>query len=317
MAAAAPPDVSREGGGQAAGAPGAPEGAGGSGDHAATSAAAAAAQAAAATTNQSSAAVACGYTPPGGMPTHCAPSMAPGQFPQGFPGYDPSQFAQYGQFPGFPGYGGYGAMYPGMYPMYGAYGLYPQSGYYPQAFAGAPMSQPGAGGVGCGGAMTACGAGGCGNSCGTMACGPTAGSDVRDGGAPHKNMMPGDWICPRCGDHVFARNPACRRCATPKPEGAGLATGDGSFMGGCGTGGGLGLGGGGGGANQRVLPGDWYCPKCKDLQFARNKQCRMCGCQKPETGGFDLRDERAPPSRRSRSRSHRSRSRRHRSRSRE
>merc|ERR1712134_42100 len=25
------------------------------------------------------------------------------------------------------------------------------------------------------------------------------------------------------------------------------------------------------------LPGDWYCPKCNDLQFARNIECRKCG----------------------------------------
>merc|ERR1719305_1991298 len=32
-------------------------------------------------------------------------------------------------------------------------------------------------------------------------------------------MMPGDWLCPKCGDLVFARNIACRRCLTPKPSG--------------------------------------------------------------------------------------------------
>jgi len=34
-------------------------------------------------------------------------------------------------------------------------------------------------------------------------------------------LPPGDWICPGCGDHQFARNESCRRCATPKPPGAG------------------------------------------------------------------------------------------------
>merc|ERR1719313_2300857 len=54
-------------------------------------------------------------------------------------------------------------------------------------------------------------------------------SDVASGSAattatfPNSNekMMPGDWICPKCSDLVFARNVACRRCATPRPGGAG------------------------------------------------------------------------------------------------
>lgn len=35
------------------------------------------------------------------------------------------------------------------------------------------------------------------------------------------SLMPGDWVCTQCGDHVFARNPQCRRCGTAKPPGAG------------------------------------------------------------------------------------------------
>jgi len=31
------------------------------------------------------------------------------------------------------------------------------------------------------------------------------------------DMRPGDWACPNCGDHVFARNSSCRRCGTPRP----------------------------------------------------------------------------------------------------
>merc|ERR1719215_721102 len=29
---------------------------------------------------------------------------------------------------------------------------------------------------------------------------------------------------------------------------------------------------------------DWYCPRCGDLQFQKNKQCRMCGCPRPKAG---------------------------------
>eukprot|EP00927_Polykrikos_kofoidii_P013719 TRINITY_DN15962_c0_g2_i3.p1 TRINITY_DN15962_c0_g2~~TRINITY_DN15962_c0_g2_i3.p1 ORF type:complete len:127 (+),score=16.67 TRINITY_DN15962_c0_g2_i3:268-648(+) len=28
-------------------------------------------------------------------------------------------------------------------------------------------------------------------------------------------------------------------------------------------------------------PGDWRCPGCQDLQFARNTVCRRCGAPKP------------------------------------
>lgn len=30
-------------------------------------------------------------------------------------------------------------------------------------------------------------------------------------------MREGDWECPGCGDHQFARNTNCRKCNTPKP----------------------------------------------------------------------------------------------------
>ena len=32
---------------------------------------------------------------------------------------------------------------------------------------------------------------------------------------------PGDWECPSCGDHNFARNTNCRRCGEPRPSDAG------------------------------------------------------------------------------------------------
>lgn len=32
---------------------------------------------------------------------------------------------------------------------------------------------------------------------------------------------------------------------------------------------------------QTVSEGDWRCPTCSDLQFARNPTCRKCGTQKP------------------------------------
>merc|ERR1719330_1195943 len=44
------------------------------------------------------------------------------------------------------------------------------------------------------------------------------------------NMKPGDWSCPGCGDHQFAKNATCRKCGTPKPENAGMAAAMGGGM---------------------------------------------------------------------------------------
>lgn len=127
-----------------------------------------------------------------------------------------------------------------------------------------------------------------------------------------QQMMPGDWLCPRCGDHVFARNPSCRRCGAPRPDGACMpsdANGGSCYGGGGSYGGACGPPPRPANSNQRALPGDWHCPRCKDLQFARNAQCRMCGCPKPEQGRYDITGEYSgggPTARsRSRSRSHR------------
>jgi len=46
--------------------------------------------------------------------------------------------------------------------------------------------------------------------------------------ANSKPLSPGDWMCPSCNDHQFARNIQCRRCAFPRPEGFGpVPKGDG------------------------------------------------------------------------------------------
>ena len=42
----------------------------------------------------------------------------------------------------------------------------------------------------------------------------------REGGtaaAAASKAKPGDWLCPRCADHQFARNSTCRKCGEPKP----------------------------------------------------------------------------------------------------
>ncbi|CAE8581215.1 unnamed protein product, partial [Polarella glacialis] len=51
-------------------------------------------------------------------------------------------------------------------------------------------------------------------------------------------------------------------------------------------------------AEKERRPGDWDCPKCGDLQFARNAECRKCGAL-PRSVRDDSREKsRAPPPRR-------------------
>lgn len=104
-------------------------------------------------------------------------------------------------------------------------------------------------------------------------------------------QMQGDWICPACGDLVFGRNDACRRCGSPRAGttswGKGGAGGKAmnqammqrtfaSILASFGKGDGKSKGGKDGGK-----PGDWTCPNCGDLVFARNDACRQCGTEKP------------------------------------
>jgi len=33
-------------------------------------------------------------------------------------------------------------------------------------------------------------------------------------------FLPGDWVCPNCADHVFARKEKCGKCECARPEAA-------------------------------------------------------------------------------------------------
>merc|ERR1719453_1682996 len=85
-------------------------------------------------------------------------------------------------------------------------------------------------------------------------------------GGAKDGMQPGDWLCPACGDHQFARNTQCRKCGAAKPADGGGGGGAGGMQ--TMYGGGARMGGGGGGPNS-FQPGDWMCAKCGDHQFAR------------------------------------------------
>eukprot|EP00931_Biecheleriopsis_adriatica_P067361 TRINITY_DN41512_c0_g1_i1.p1 TRINITY_DN41512_c0_g1~~TRINITY_DN41512_c0_g1_i1.p1 ORF type:complete len:261 (-),score=35.09 TRINITY_DN41512_c0_g1_i1:53-784(-) len=82
-----------------------------------------------------------------------------------------------------------------------------------------------------------------------------------------KGMMPGDWLCTKCGDHQFARNATCKMCGNPKPgDGQGGVLTKPSYA--------------------KMMPGDWICPSCNDHQFARNQACKQCGGPKPAGAGL-------------------------------
>jgi len=127
------------------------------------------------------------------------------------------------------------------------------------------------------------------------------------GGGKGQQMKPGDWWCPGCGDLQFAKNDVCRQCSTPRPAGgkstAGMKQGDwhcpkckdlqfakNTECRRCGAPNpdpeksarelAEGLAAGHGGVLEK--PGDWYCPGCSDLQFARNTKCRKCGTENPD-----------------------------------
>jgi len=118
-----------------------------------------------------------------------------------------------------------------------------------------------------GGGQATAGAGGYGGSFGAGGYGGGAGG-YSSGGL---EMRPGDWICPKCNDHVFAKNSACRRCNTPNPnQDASTEYAQAAYS-----------------KSQSVKPGDWYCPKCNDLQFARNAVCRLCSTPRPEETGAE------------------------------
>merc|ERR1719359_1243313 len=87
-----------------------------------------------------------------------------------------------------------------------------------------------------------------------------------------KGKKAGDWHCPNCNDLQFAKNDVCRKCQTPNPDPEGSRTAMEA---------GIAAGHGG----QLEKPGDWYCPSCNDLQFARNAVCRKCSTPNPDPQG--------------------------------
>eukprot|EP00930_Biecheleria_cincta_P033469 TRINITY_DN23199_c0_g1_i1.p1 TRINITY_DN23199_c0_g1~~TRINITY_DN23199_c0_g1_i1.p1 ORF type:complete len:422 (+),score=84.24 TRINITY_DN23199_c0_g1_i1:55-1266(+) len=83
------------------------------------------------------------------------------------------------------------------------------------------------------------------------------GSGGGGGGAAGGEFMQGDWNCPSCGDHQFARNTNCRKCGAAKADGAGGSAGAGAGDG----------GGGGDGACDQIWVGG--LPEETDQEFLK------------------------------------------------
>merc|ERR1711972_807825 len=101
----------------------------------------------------------------------------------------------------------------------------------------------------------------------------------------------GDWICPKCTDHQFAKNQNCRRCGTPNPGCMPMFNMMAQMMNfaatkGASKGKEKGAGKGKEKAQARTESGtgtSWTCPNCQVLVFRRNSHCQKCGEGKPDS----------------------------------
>lgn len=67
---------------------------------------------------------------------------------------------------------------------------------------------------------------------------------------PRPQLRPGDWICPGCQAHNFARRDTCLRCQRSRPR-------------------------------PQLREGDWLCPACNAHNFARRQTCHQCKGARP------------------------------------
>eukprot|EP00434_Breviolum_minutum_P011963 symbB.v1.2.010547.t1/scaffold694.1/size172116/10 len=81
---------------------------------------------------------------------------------------------------------------------------------------------------------------------------------------------PGDWPCQFCKKVNFARDITCQACGARRPisgtYGTPLPAPEENPL-----------------QSPTGQPGDWTCPKCKAVCFARNPVCGRCNCPKPDT----------------------------------
>ncbi|CAE7019344.1 VAR3 [Symbiodinium sp. CCMP2456] len=82
---------------------------------------------------------------------------------------------------------------------------------------------------------------------------------------------PGDWSCQFCKAGNFARNISCKTCGAQRP----IAGSYGTPLPNAGQTDPF--------ESPTGQPGDWSCPKCRAVCFARNPVCGRCNCPKPES----------------------------------
>ena len=121
------------------------------------------------------------------------------------------------------------------------------------------------------------------------------------GGALRPPVM-GDWECPKCNNLNFARRDRCNRkdCDFEKKDldDYGTRMGFGNFDGAGPS------GNGGGGFHSDVEPGQWDCPRCKNMNFNNRERCngRMdgetCCLEKPDFEKYHVRPVRVHEHRR-------------------
>mmetsp|Transcript_8982 Transcript_8982/g.25815 ORF Transcript_8982/g.25815 Transcript_8982/m.25815 type:complete len:253 (+) Transcript_8982:104-862(+) len=78
---------------------------------------------------------------------------------------------------------------------------------------------------------------------------PNSFRDNRESSGP--SMRPGDWMCPDCNAHNFARNMSCFKCNVERPEDAGAPQ-----------------------APRAGREGDWDCQECGFNNFASRTSCK-------------------------------------------
>ncbi|KAK9822863.1 hypothetical protein WJX81_005882 [Elliptochloris bilobata] len=86
-------------------------------------------------------------------------------------------------------------------------------------------------------------------------------------------MKPGDWSCPDCASHNFARRMECFRCGAPRPEGVGGPRG-----------GDLVYGGARASRPYEQREGDWHCG-CGADNFSFRTSCFRCDAPRPASAG--------------------------------
>eukprot|EP00931_Biecheleriopsis_adriatica_P082199 TRINITY_DN55618_c0_g1_i1.p2 TRINITY_DN55618_c0_g1~~TRINITY_DN55618_c0_g1_i1.p2 ORF type:complete len:265 (-),score=38.46 TRINITY_DN55618_c0_g1_i1:29-787(-) len=89
-----------------------------------------------------------------------------------------------------------------------------------------------------------------------------------------RGANPGDWYCQFCKTPQFSKNIACRDCGSQRP----VAGTYGTPLPATASSTALALLN----ASPTGQPGDWTCPQCKAICFARNPVCGRCNCPKPD-----------------------------------